>query len=228
MAAGLGDLRRPFGIIGQEQQAFACLVQPPYGTQPWQPGLQQVVNRLAPSLVGRGRDHAARFIHDEVDGRRFADRRTVDLNPVVNPVVAYAAIGHAHRAFRIPDDPPIPSNTSSPDQSRCPGPRAIAHLGNGSRQADSFLRPHLPMLNGRTNPSQFPALSSRKSLIKPLGSSVRPCVPCGSRFSMVINRSFPKRMEWGGFCTYKSPTVIQITHWRALRQRALAESSGVP
>ena len=35
-------------------------------------------------------------------------------------------------------------------------------------------------------------INLEESLIKSLGSSVRPCVPCGSRSSMVLNQSFLK------------------------------------
>jgi hypothetical protein len=42
------------------------------------------------------------------------------------------------------------------------------------------------------SPSPAPAPWHLRKVIKYPGSSVHPCVPCGSRFSLVLNQGFPE------------------------------------
>ena len=67
VAGWIGDFRRPLGIVGQEQQTFARFIQASDGTNPRQPGIEQVVNGGAALLVGCGGDDSSRFVQDEVD-----------------------------------------------------------------------------------------------------------------------------------------------------------------
>src|SRR5260370_25242591 len=62
-----------------------------------------------------------------------------------------------------------------------------ASIAAGARDSDLSWR-ILPLAFG-VSETRIRACS-RESLIKDPGSSVHPCVPCGSRFSMVLNQSF--------------------------------------
>src|ERR1700733_2820738 len=139
MTGRVGDPGRPLRIIGQEQQAFAGLIQSTDRTDPRQARVQQTINRLASFFVRRGRHHTPRLTHEQVDRRRFAKPQPVDLNLVNN-----TAIVHSRRRFRVSSDAPVESDTPSANQSARLRTRTIALLRKRSRQADAFLRDHYP------------------------------------------------------------------------------------
>jgi hypothetical protein len=125
--AGAGDARRPSRVVAEQQQAFAGLVQPSNRREPGQGGVAQAfVHRVAPLLVARGRDQAARLVH----------RHHHALYPGVAHAFHFDAVDACpHREFRIGHALVIHAHAPFRDPARGLRPRAQAQLGDGARDA---------------------------------------------------------------------------------------------
>ena len=89
----MGDAGSPQGVVAQQQQSLAGLVQPPDRTEPGQPGGgKRIVNGGAAMLVRRADHQAARLVEHHVEQLRSAERLTVDSD---------ASLPCAHGMLRI-------------------------------------------------------------------------------------------------------------------------------
>ncbi len=102
MACGIGNSRSPLGIVRQQQQTFARLIESAYRPDPRRAGFEQTVNCLSSFFVRRGRHHASRFIHCEVKWRALVNWQTVDVDTVAIK---------ANRTLRIANDSLVHTNT---------------------------------------------------------------------------------------------------------------------
>ena len=111
------------GIVAEQQQTFAGLVEPADRRQPRQPGpVEAAIDGIAPAFVARGSDQAARLVEHQIDARGLTlDLTFVDGDPL-------AAV-RQNRKFGIADDASVDAHATGSDPARGFGPRAQAALG---------------------------------------------------------------------------------------------------
>ncbi len=135
--------RRPFGIVGQQQQAFTGLVQTSDGRDPRQCRIQKRIHRL-PALFVRGRGHgSARFVEHEINPGSGGNRLTIHFNAIAL---------QANPRLRIATDCALQPRPSGMDKIKCLGTGTIAELGKGASQTHmtrAFRAGHVSMLTER-------------------------------------------------------------------------------
>ena len=82
MGRRISDAGRPFGIVGEEKQAFAGFVQASHRSEPLQIFGQERINGVAPLFVGGGGDNAAGFVEQEIELFGSSDAVTFDLDAI--------------------------------------------------------------------------------------------------------------------------------------------------
>jgi len=96
----MGQSRREFAVVGQEQQSFAVVVETPHGIDVFADAAEQIDDRLPPLRVRPCRDDAGRLVEQDV---AMTLRRTEA--PSVNANVVCRGIGlDAHFADRLAVD----------------------------------------------------------------------------------------------------------------------------
>ena len=106
------------GIVGEQQQPFAGLVEPADGREPRQArAVEAAIDRVAPALVARGRHQAARLVeHDDAAFGRVVDRTAVERDAMAAGDRRELGIAHdasidAARALRGSTRPLACANT---------------------------------------------------------------------------------------------------------------------
>ena len=133
-------LRRPLRIIGQQEQPFARLVEPPDRRHPGQRGIQKRVNGLPAFFVGRSGYGSTRLVEHEINPGGGGQRLTVHFHSIAL---------QADSRLRIATDCAIETHPPRPDEIRSLGARAVAKLRKGARQSHvpgMFRASHAPML----------------------------------------------------------------------------------
>jgi len=119
------DSRGPAVIVGEKQETFAGLVEPPHCGKPGKfLTLEAVVNGLSSFFVGRGYDQPARFVEHDIDFGRRGDGPAIHFEAI--PVQIYPP-------FRIPGYDSIKPDLPIPDQGKAFCAGAEAYLGKSPR-----------------------------------------------------------------------------------------------
>src|SRR4051812_43179210 len=103
MRFGGGNSCRPFGIVGQQQEAFAGFVEATDWGEPGKRLIQERVDGIASFFVGRGRDQAAGLVHHQVDLLWRGEDGVVDEDSV---------FFNSDWSFKVATDAPIQANAS--------------------------------------------------------------------------------------------------------------------
>src|SRR5690348_13881614 len=123
MRLGRGNARGPFGVVGQQQQPFAGLIEASDGPEPGRVGRQERVNRVSSLLVRRGRDYTTWLVEHEIDEGSGTHASAVELD----------AVGvHAHRKFRTAADSAVHAYAAGTDEFELLGTGAVAELGESA------------------------------------------------------------------------------------------------
>jgi hypothetical protein len=89
-----------------------------------------VKNRFTPLLIGGSGDQAARFVEHQIHLGFNTNRPSIDLDPI---------LPWPDAPFRITLDRTVDAHTPGLDQAPSLASRAMAELGQRSRQADSLV-----------------------------------------------------------------------------------------
>ena len=135
-------IRNPCGpcrIVGQQQQTFAGFIQSPNRSDPRSLLVEQVIDSRAALFVRCCRHNAPRFVHCQIDRRRFLELGPIHLNSVDV---------HSHGRLRVPHNSPVQANSIREHERNRSGPRAMAQLRNYPCHTETFWPSHTSMLNG--------------------------------------------------------------------------------
>ncbi len=113
------NARRPFRIIRQEQQSFACFVQPPDRRNPGQALGQIRVRSLPVFFVCCSRYNSARFVKSKINLGTAFHWLAIYFDPIFSDV---------HRRFRIMGQRSVQLYSSRGNQLCCARSRAIAEF----------------------------------------------------------------------------------------------------
>jgi len=108
MGLGIKDIRGPAVVVGEKQEAFARLVEPPHRGKPGEISIHEaVINGFPPFFVGRGHDQPAGLVEHEINFSCRGDR----------PAIRFEAVQvHIQTRFRVPDYGPVQLDPSLPDE----------------------------------------------------------------------------------------------------------------
>ena len=120
LMARVSQPRGQVAVVGEEQQPFTVVIQPADWIDVLTHTLEEIEDGLTPLRIRSGRDHARRFVQQDVS---MALRRAE--TPAVDPDVVCSRIGlHPHLADRLAVD----RNASLVDELLCGTPRSDAGL----------------------------------------------------------------------------------------------------
>ena len=140
---GSGDSCPPLGIVGQQKQSFAGLVQPSDGSDPGQrftAAPQHGIHGLAAFFVRRRRHYSTRLVHHEIN---------LLMRIKGTPIHRDAIPLQANRRLGITPHISVQPHSAGPNQLRSLRARAMSQLRQRASQADlagCSLRRHAFML----------------------------------------------------------------------------------
>ena len=82
MGFGIGDPGVPFGIVGEEEEAFGGFVEAADGGEPGRIWRQECVDSIPAFLVCSCSDDATRLVHHEIDFFRRLERLSLHFNAI--------------------------------------------------------------------------------------------------------------------------------------------------